>query len=151
MTVCFTICTARLNDYRGKKKTYDLKNRLRFAKEANAGALISIHMNKFHQPQYSGLQVYYSPNNAESEPLAAKIQEYAEIYIQPENEREIKRATSAIYIMKHTEIPAVLVECGFLSNPGEAAKLADSGYRTGLAVTVSAAAAEWLASTEAAK
>ena len=56
-----------LNDYRGKKKTYDLKNRLRFAKEANAGALISIHMNKFHQPQYSGLQVYYSPNNAESE------------------------------------------------------------------------------------
>ena len=53
--------------------------------------------------------------------------------------------------MKHTEIPAVLVECGFLSNPGEAAKLADSGYRTGLAVTVSAAAAEWLASPEAAK
>ena len=89
--------------------------------------------------------------NAESEPRPAKIQEYAEIYLQPENEREIKRATSAIYIMKHTEIPAVLVECGFLSNPGEAAKLADSGYRTGLAVTVSAAAAEWLASTEAAK
>ena len=140
-----------LSDYRGKKKTYDLKNRLRFAKEANADALISIHMNKFHQPQYSGLQVYYSPNNSESEPLAAKIQEYAEIYIQPENEREIKRATSAIYIMKHTEIPAVLVECGFLSNPEEAAKLADSGYRTGLAVTVSAAAAEWLASPEAAK
>ena len=65
-----------LTDYKGHKKTYDLRNRLRFTEEAGADLLISIHMNKFPQPQYSGLQVYYSPTAPESRTVAEVIRSY---------------------------------------------------------------------------
>ncbi len=131
-----------LSDYTGHKKTYDLRNRLRFAKEANAVLLISIHMNKFTEEQYKGLQVYYSPNDDKSRTVAELIQKYTRLYLQPDNERETKRAGNSIYLLSHCEIPAVLVECGFLSNAQELESLHSPVYQKQLALVLAAAVAE---------
>jgi len=130
-----------LTDYTGKKKAFDLRNRLRFATE-EGGVYIGIHMNKFPEVKYSGLQVYYSPNHEESKLYADKIKSYTKSYLQPENEREIKKATSAIYILSKAEMPAVLVECGFLSNENELALLCDGEYRKKLALELFCAVSE---------
>ena len=137
-----------LTDYTGHKKTYDLRNRLRFTKEAGADLLISIHMNKFPQPQYSGLQVYYSTNAPESRTVAGVIRNYTKQYLQPQNERETKAATSSIYLLHRCDIPAVMVECGFLSNKEELSHLKDETYRRQLALVIACAAAESLSGTK---
>ncbi len=136
-----------LTDYKGHKKTYDLRNRLRFTEEAGADLLISIHMNKFPQPQYSGLQVYYSPTAPESRTVAEVIRNYTKLYLQPENERETKAATSSIYLLHRIQRPAVMVECGFLSNEEELSRLKDEIYRRQLALVIACAAAESLSGT----
>ena len=136
-----------LTDYKGHKKTYDLRNRLRFTEEAGADLLISIHMNKFPQPQYSGLQVYYSPNAPESRTVAEVIRNYTKLYLQPENERETKAATSSIYLLHRIQRPAVMVECGFLSNEEELSRLKDDTYRRQFALVIACAAAESLSGT----
>lgn len=130
-------------NYKGYKKTYDLKNRLRFASEAEADAFVSIHMNKFCQKQYNGLQVYYSPNCDSSKQLAEGIKNSVRLNLQPENERETKKATSSIYLLKNIKIPAVLVECGFLSNYEEAQKLSTAEYRRDLSSVIAASVCEW--------
>ena len=136
-----------LTDYTGHKKTYDLRNRLRFTEEAGADLLLSIHMNKFPQPQYSGLQVYYSPTAPESRTVAEVIRSYTKLYLQPENERETKAATSSIYLLHRIQRPAVMVECGFLSNVEELSRLKDDTYRRQLALVIACAAAESLSGT----
>lgn len=133
-----------LEDYTGKKKTYDLRNRLRMGEESGAALFIGIHMNKFPREQYKGLQVYYSKNTAESESAARLIQNYTKTHIMPWNDREIKPSTSAIYILHRIQVPAVLVECGFLSNPGERQLLTEQAYQVKLASSIFAASAEWL-------
>lgn len=136
-----------LTDYTGHKKTYDLRNRLRFTEETGADLLLSIHMNKFPQPQYSGLQVYYSPTAPESRTVAEVIRNYTKLYLQPENERETKAATSSIYLLHRIQRPAVMVECGFLSNEEELSRLKDDTYRRQLALVIACAAAESLSGT----
>lgn len=133
-----------LEDYTGKKKTYDLRNRLRIAEESGAELFVGIHMNKFPKEQYKGLQVYYSPNTDESRIAASMIQSYAKKFIMPDNNREIKCANQSIYILKRIKIPAVLVECGFLSNPEELSLLTTKEYRNRLAVSIFASGAEYL-------
>lgn len=133
-----------LDDYTGKMKTYDLRNRLKIAESSGAKLFLGIHMNKFTQPKYCGLQVYYSPNHPESAGAARMIQEYTRNFLQPENTRETKRATSAIYILKRITMPAVLVECGFLSNEEECALLNTPEYRLRAACVIGAASLEYL-------
>lgn len=133
-----------LKDYTGHKKTYDLRNRLRFSEDSGAALTVSVHMNKFTDPKYSGLQVYYSPNTSESKTAAELMQSYTAMYLQPENKRQVKKATSSIYLLDRIRTPAVMVECGFLSNEAEAAKLGDAGYRRDLSVTLLCAVLEYL-------
>lgn len=135
-----------LDNYKGKKKVYDLKNRLRFAKEEGGTCYVGIHMNKFPESKYSGLQVYYSPNNRSSERLAKTIQSYTKEHLQPTNERQVKKASSSIFILSEIEIPAVLVECGFLSNPKELEMLQSVQYRRDLALEMFCAVGEYTAS-----
>jgi len=127
-----------LTDYTGHKKTYDLRNRLRFAREADAGLFVSIHMNKFPQAKYSGLQVYHAAAEG-SRAAADAIQKYTKQYIQPGNSRVPKQATSSIYLLHRIDIPAVMIECGFLSNAEELACLKDADYRRALALTIACA------------
>lgn len=120
----------------GSKKMQDLKNRLKIAKENEEAVFISIHMNKFTQEKYSGLQVFYSNNNKASEQLAKIIQTNTHDFQQNENNREIKAAGSNIYLLHNIKNPAVLVECGFLSNPKECEKLKDETYRKEIALVI---------------
>ena len=133
-----------LADYNGKKKTYDLKNRLAFAEDHTDAVFVSIHMNSFPQSSCEGVQVYYSPNNDASAALAETVQTAVRAYLQQRNEREIKRAGTSIYILNRITRPAILAECGFLSNPTECALLGEDEYRQRLALTVACAIAEYV-------
>lgn len=134
-----------LSDYTGKKKVYDLKNRLRIAGEHDDAVFVSIHMNAFSGKQYSGLQVYYSPNDPGSSTLAGLVQGTVRKYLQPENDRETKRAGSSIYLLDRIGTPGILIECGFLSNAEECRNLCDPAYRQKLALAISSAIVEYLA------
>lgn len=130
------------------KKRDDLNARLNMAKERENCIFVSIHMNKFPVEKYSGLQVYYSKNNEESLALAETIQAEAGKYLHGGNSRTVKAADSSIYVLHHIEVPAVLVECGFLSNPTEAALLGTDAYQNKLAAVIFAAVAEHLAESQ---
>ncbi len=140
------------DDIKEHRKMHDLKNRLAVAEEIseNGGnsVLVSIHMNNFSSSKYYGLQVWYSGNNPDSSQLASYVQSYAATFLDTSNKREIKRATSSIYILDRATVPAVLVECGFLSNSEECAKLKSESYQTELAVTMFSALCQWMGNTE---
>lgn len=112
-----------------QQKTSDLKNRLQLLEDTSSGILISIHQNKYSQSSARGTQVFYGKNCPESKELAEMLQKTITGYLQPENSREIKQATKDIYILYQATKPAVMVECGFLSNSEEAARLTDEEYQ----------------------
>ena len=76
-----------LESYEGRKKSLDLKNRLRMAEELDTVLFLSIHMNKFPSEGVKGFQVYYSDNAADSRPLAESVQSFVKSHVQPYNER----------------------------------------------------------------
>ncbi len=121
------------SDHFGKKKVQDLAARRKIAEQYDNVILVSIHMNAFPDGRYSGLQVYYSPNNPSSQSLALKIQTLTHELLQPENTRKIKSAGENIYLLDRIFCPAVLIECGFLSNAQECAKLSEEAYQKKLA------------------
>lgn len=129
-------------DYKGRKKSLDLAARRQIAEDTPDCIFVSIHMNSFPDPRYNGLQVWYSPNNPKSKVIADTVQKNAKAVLQPDNERGIKAATDAIYLLHRLNVPAVLVECGFLSNPAEAEKLATPAYRRDVAFTLFLAVSE---------
>ena len=120
----------------GKKKIQDLKKRVEIGEENEDSITVSIHMNTYPSPKYSGAQVYYSPNHPDSKALAERVQGNIRAYLQPDNKREIKSATSAIYILHNIKTPAILIECGFISNRAEAELLCSDNYRRKVALTV---------------
>ena len=122
-------------DYHGRKKVLDLAARKTIADNAGNCLFISIHMNAFPQPQYSGTQVWYGARDPLSASIAKDIQTNA-LLLQPGNKRKIKAADSSIYLLDNIQAPCVLVECGFLSNPQEAALLSDSNYQKALAFMI---------------
>ena len=115
-------------DYEGKKKKLDLLARKEFAERYENAIFISIHQNSFSKSQYSGLQVYYSTNDPASRILASKIQTDIKKGLQPNNNRAIK-PSSSIYLLDELTCPAVLVECGFLSNQAECERLCNESYQ----------------------
>ena len=116
-----------------RKKQHDISNRIQFVNSYENPVLISIHQNKFEIPKYKGLQVYYSKNHPLGENLAKIIQNNSKNHLAPENKREIKAADSKIRLLNSLDVPAVLVECGFISNQQEALNLSDQSYQNKLA------------------
>ena len=112
-----------------QKKVSDIKNRLDLIENTEIECFISLHQNMFSQSQYSGTQVFYGANNEESEIYGECIQQSVKSLLQNDNSRAIKPCGKNIYLMYHTTKPAVLVECGFMSNEEELAKLLDENYR----------------------
>lgn len=119
-----------------ERKVSDLHNRLKLVEEHPDCLLVSIHQNHFCQSQYWGTQLFYSPNCPESQQLAESIQGSVVQYLQPENRRECKPAGNTIYLLWNAQVPAVIVECGFLSNPSETALLQKEEYQMQMAVTL---------------
>ena len=128
-----------------QQKTSDLKNRLKLLEDTSSGILISIHQNKYSQSSAHGTQVFYGKNCPESKELAEMLQKTITGYLQPENAREIKQATKDIYILYQATKPAVMVECGFLSNAAEADKLTDEEYQDQIAFSICTALMNCLA------
>ena len=127
---------------KGHKKQGDLKNRLAFADQYPNSLFISIHMNTFPNQSCEGVQVWYSQNHDESKVLAQAVQTKVKALLQPQNNRKIKAATSNIYILKHIKVPAVLIECGFISTPSECERLCDPAYRQEMILTFFSAISE---------
>lgn len=117
-------------------KTSDLKNRLKIIESYPNAIALSIHQNKFGQSSSHGAQIFYGRNNENSQILAQKLQESFQCNLQPDNQRQIKRSTSDVYIIHNATIPIVLVECGFLSNPEDCRNLSDEGYQKKVAFTI---------------
>ncbi len=123
-------------DYIGRKKVLDLRARQAIAESYESCIFVSIHMNAYPLSQYGGLQVWYSPNHPASLPLAESVRESVRSTLQPDNGRTVKRATSSIYLLHNLQCPSILVECGFLSNPDDAASLASPLYQQQLATAI---------------
>lgn len=131
-------------DYKGHKKSLDLRARLEIAKKHPDAPFVSIHMNSFGSPKYSGLQVYYSKNAGGSRDLAECIQSGVRNALQADNDRKIKPAGSSIYLLDRAPGVAVLAECGFLSNAEECSLLSESDYRKKLSFVLSLAVSDYL-------
>ncbi len=119
-----------------EKKVSDIHNRMKIMESYKNCIFLSVHQNYFTESKYSGAQVFYSKNNTESKKIAAEIQKSIVSDIQPENTRMIKESTSDIYLLYHAQAPAVMVECGFMSNVTEAEKLSDDNYQQMMAESI---------------
>ncbi len=120
---------------KGIRKISDLRNRCKIAAEYPNALFISIHMNSFSNSKYSGLQVYYSPENDESRLLASSVQQSVKNSLQTENERKIKKG-EGMYVLENVENTAILIECGFLTNPAECKKLSEKEYQKSLSFSI---------------
>lgn len=123
-----------------EKKVADLNYRVDTIESISNAVVISIHQNTYSSPQYSGAQVFYA-NGEHSLPLAEMAQQQLIAVLDPENDRVATPIAESIYLMNHISCPAILVECGFLSNPEEEALLITSEYQTQIAATL---ATVWL-------
>ena len=127
-----------------EKKVSDLKHRVEIVNGSENNILVSIHPNKFDNSAYSGTQVFYSTNNDKSRVLAESIRNSVVSLLQNDNTRELKPANSDIYLLDNATVPAVIVECGFLSNDEERAKLLDSGYQSEMAYSIAMGVLEYI-------
>lgn len=114
------------------KKVTDMNRRLEIINGSGADLFVSIHMNSLNDPSVKGLHIFYDMKHEDIKPLAERIQNsLAEVTGAAGH--EVRKASSSLYLMKNTEIPGILVECGFLSNPEEEQKLADDEYQSRIA------------------
>lgn len=131
----YDLASGDANAY-SKRKTEDLKRRAALINESGASAVISIHMNSIPAEKWSGAQTFYHPSNhPDNRILAAFIQD--EIKRNLENTTRIAATVKDVYLMKAIkDVPAALVEVGFLSNPGEAERLADAEYQRKVSASI---------------
>ncbi len=127
------------------QKSSDMDNRLELFNKYDNAVCISIHQNQFTDPKYSGAQMFYANTNNKSEGLAQHLQTQFREQLQPQNHREIKQCGSELFLCYYCENPTVMVECGFLSNPDEAALLTTEEYQHKVAFTIFSGIQEWLA------
>lgn len=131
-----------------EQKVSDIHNRLQIVENNPGCVFVSVHQNYFTESQYSGTQVFYSPNNPSSEQLAEYIRQSVVSDIQPDNTRQTKKCGDSIYLMYHATQTAVLVECGFLSNHEETEKLKTESYQSELAKAVCDGIIDYMKSTD---
>ena len=126
-----------------EKKVSDQRNRLDIVRGQSNCIYVSIHQNYFTEEKYSGAQVFYSPNNELSKELAQNIQDSVVALIQNENNRKIKKSGSEIFMLDNIETPAVMVECGFMSNKKEAELLKNEDYQKKLVIAIAKGICEY--------
>lgn len=126
------ILTRTADEALGSGKQADMAERKRIANETGADLLVSIHQNAFPSAKAKGAQVFYHGNSGEGRLLAECVQESLRQRVDGSNTRQAKE-NKDYYILRTTKIPAVIVECGFLSNREEERLLNDAGYQEKLA------------------
>lgn len=118
------------------KKASDIHNRFEIMENNPEYIFVSIHQNTYSDPQYKGAQLFYSPNVSSSVDLARCLQESFSSRLQKENEREIKKCTTDVFLIYHAKTTAVLCECGFVSNSEELENLKNSEYQKQVAFCI---------------
>ena len=118
-----------------EKKNSDLRNRAKRINGVENGVLLSVHMNSFEQSQYFGAQSLYGGTSG-SQKLAEMMQAVICERLDTQNTRKARRIEDSIYIMREAACPAVLLECGFLTNGPELQKLKSEEYQTALAAAM---------------
>ncbi len=113
------------------KKVQDMKRRLEIIEKADPVIVVSIHQNSYHEEYVKGAQVFYYTTSESSRQLAEVIQEQLRS-LDPDNRREAK-GNDSYFLLKKTSKPIVIVECGFLSNRGEAEKLSSALFQEKMA------------------
>lgn len=130
------------------RKTEDLKARLALFEQTDQSLVLSIHQNHFDASSSNGAQMFYG-SHPFSQTVADSIQKQIVLSLQQDNTRQIKPITKDVYIIYHTTRPAVLCECGFLSNPTDAALLSDPEYCKELAFCIYSGVINALSQTQA--
>lgn len=121
-----------------EKKVSDLKNRAALVESTPNAVLISVHQNYFTDSRYSGAQVFYNEGDV-SRQWGEGTQEVLRQMVDPDNGREAKPVPDGIYLFEHISCPAILVECGFLSNGEEASLLQTDAYQRKLSLALAGA------------
>ncbi len=132
-----TLLYDKNQDYEGRKKALDMQARLAIAERYDNAIFVSIHQNSFPVEKYNGFQAYYSPNDPSSQVLATMTESKVREKLQPSNKRAAKCSDGKIFLLDKLTCPAVLLECGFITNAEECARLGTEEYRTQLAYTLS--------------
>ena len=131
-----------------ERKVSDIHNRAAIMNEYENCIYVSIHQNKYSGSSIWGAQTFYSPNNEESKELAQLIQASIANNVQPDNKRVIKQSGTNIYVLYNATKPAVMVECGFVSNANELEQLKDEEYQNKMAFAISYGIINYLFSEE---
>lgn len=121
-----------------KRKYNDMKMRLDLYNATPDNVVVSIHQNKFDAAASHGAQVFYSPNHPNSAVLAEALRKSVTGMLQPDNTRTCKEAGKEIFLLKNARVPAVIVECGFISNRQERELLVTDDYQKQLALAIAA-------------
>ena len=123
-------------------KKSDMNKRREIVEKSGADLFLSIHMNSFSDPKVSGLHIFYDKAHPEAETLAKSIQQKIGEVTGAET-HTVKTADDGLFLMKNSPIPAILAECGFLSNPDEVEKLKDEAYQAKIAWAIAEAIGEY--------
>jgi N-acetylmuramoyl-L-alanine amidase len=118
-------------DKNRKRKSEDIRNRVKFVNENAPDFLVSIHVNSIPSPKWSGAQTFYSPAYKKSEDMSYLIQD--EIKRVLENTDRVPTKTNSVFLIREVTCPAVLVEVGFVSNTDEAKRLQSTEYQKAMA------------------
>lgn len=124
------------------KKKSDLSNRIQFLQKKKASCMISIHQNSYPDTIQHGAQTFYYEGREEDKNFAQYVQDSL-LAFDPSNTRQIKSNTS-YYILKNAQVPSILIECGFLSNPEETANLTDPNYQKQIAYAIAIGTCRYL-------
>lgn len=118
-----------------KKKVADMKARCEIINSSDADILVSIHQNSYQSENVKGAQVFYYKESAKGKKLAEYIQKNMIDMLDKSNGRKAK-PNDSYYILLNVKCPAVICECGFLSNSAEAALLSDEAYQEKVAESI---------------
>jgi len=121
-----------------QKKVSDLKTRVTLVKNVPNALLISVHQNHFTDPRYRGAQVFFNGGERNRQ-WGAYVQDTLRQVLAPDNTRKAKPIPDGLYLFDHINCPAILVECGFLSNGEESALLLTDTYQRKVAITLAGA------------
>ena len=136
------VIMTREDDAMEDTKLEDMKKRVALINEIKPAITVSIHQNSYSDASVKGAQVFYYAGSEVSKGAASLMQEELR-KVDTENTRQIK-SNSDFYMLKKTEVPTIIVECGFLSNPGEAEKLTSEEYQEEMAQAICSGIMTWL-------
>lgn len=136
------VVMTREEDVMEDTKLEDMKKRVDLINKTKPAITVSIHQNSYSDSSIKGAQVFYYTDSETSKEAATLMQEELR-KIDSENTRQIK-GNNEFYMLKKTEVPTIIVECGFLSNAEEAEKLVSDEYQEEMALAICNGIITWL-------